>query len=149
MKLNDYQIKLIDRNITRSGVTIHSLRNDLLDHICCSIEDKMDAGLDFRQSYIESFMVFGNSGLRKIQKETEFEIHNKHSIYSALAFILNFIMNWLYFFGSIAFVLVPLIFANFANDIKVAFYFMPFTLFGIYILLYGINYKEFKLNYLY
>ena len=149
MILTDQQLDLVSRGIYKSGVTMNNLRDDLLDHISCSIEEKMEDGKEFRESFIETFRAFGLGGLRRVQKETEYTVANRRSFWHYVALSLDYSINVLYLLGSIAYTLLPLLFAYFAGDIKVAIVCSPFSLIGLYILRYGIDYKKFDLRYLY
>ncbi|PCH68997.1 MAG: hypothetical protein COC01_02610 [Bacteroidetes bacterium] len=149
MTLTEEQIDIVDQGIYKSGVTMQSLRHDLLDHISCSIEDKMEDGMDFRESFIETFRAFGLGGLRRVQKNTEYTVANRRSFWHYVAISLDYSINVMYLLGSIAYTLLPFVFAYFAGDIKVAIICSPFTLTGLYILRYGIDYKKFALRYLY
>jgi hypothetical protein len=56
---------VLDKNITDDG-----LRNDLLDHLCCVVETKMDAGKEFGVALSEAILELAPDGLNEIQLET-------------------------------------------------------------------------------
>ena len=69
-QLTDAQANTIYDLLLDSGVSLDSLRVDLLDHLCCMVEQKMDNGLDFGQSLSLSIQEFGLSNLAEIQEAT-------------------------------------------------------------------------------
>ncbi|MEJ6735932.1 MAG: hypothetical protein QNK84_02690 [Flavobacteriales bacterium] len=48
------------------------LSYDLVDHICCMIEEKMESGKNYASALDESIASFGKKGIRQIQEETTF-----------------------------------------------------------------------------
>ncbi|MEG1612203.1 MAG: hypothetical protein RRZ83_07185 [Alistipes sp.] len=44
MILNENQTQRVKRYLTQAGIENHSVFNDLLDHVCCLIEERMDHG---------------------------------------------------------------------------------------------------------
>jgi len=52
------------------GVSYDELQIDLLDHISCMVEQKMDNGLDFRESLTLSTHEFGLSNFSELQEAT-------------------------------------------------------------------------------
>jgi hypothetical protein len=44
-ELTETEIDLISRDIDQQGLTYTLLKNELLDHICCSIEEDMEKGM--------------------------------------------------------------------------------------------------------
>ena len=41
-ELNKKEIEILNREIEKQGLTYTQLQNELLDHLCCDIETKMD-----------------------------------------------------------------------------------------------------------
>lgn len=70
--LNENQVDEIRQLIEARGAEMEELTNDLLDHICCMIEDRMSLESDFHKVLQETMAVFGNNGIRNIQDETTF-----------------------------------------------------------------------------
>jgi hypothetical protein len=69
-ELSEYQIDFVSEEIKSRGVNLDSLHNDLLDHICTSIERKMDEGLGFDSAFVQSIKLFGPNGLMQVQHQT-------------------------------------------------------------------------------
>jgi hypothetical protein len=75
--LTDEQIDFIAEDIRRRGVSLKSLEDDLLDHICCFIE-QTDDQRPFEQVYLGALDSFGHNGLQLIQDETLFLINQPY-----------------------------------------------------------------------
>lgn len=69
-KVTDEQIDFILDNIKTNGVTIEDLQYNLLDHICCIVEDEMPEGEDFYKFYGNIMPRFFNKELKEIEQET-------------------------------------------------------------------------------
>ncbi len=63
---------LVDR-----GLTLDLLIDDILDHVCCLVEDFMDQGDDFNASYHRALSSIGENRLMEIQHETILNLDNK------------------------------------------------------------------------
>lgn len=48
--LSNNQVNIINDLIVQNGVHLNELKIDIIDHICCMVEKKMDSGMDFRES---------------------------------------------------------------------------------------------------
>ena len=67
--LSDQQIDLILDDIRAHGITIESLQENLLDHVCIIIEQELEAGGDFEQCYSRVIRAFYKEELREIEEE--------------------------------------------------------------------------------
>src|SRR5687768_13927275 len=76
--LADAQIDFIAGDIRRRGVFSESLQEDLLDHICCYIEEQPDDERPFEEIYRQALDAFGQSGLQGIQDETLYLINQPY-----------------------------------------------------------------------
>lgn len=82
MPLNNEHIDYIIKDIHKRGVVYEPLQDELIDHICTSVEEQMEEGKNFIEAYRYVLRSFGNSpGLQETQKET---IHTKNSILKAM-----------------------------------------------------------------
>ena len=75
--LTDEQIDFIAEDIRNRGISLKSLEDDLLDHICCFIE-QTDDQRPFEQVYLKALEAFGHNGLQQIQDETLFLINQPY-----------------------------------------------------------------------
>jgi len=69
--LTDQQIDFIINDISARGVEMESLQQDLLDHICCIIEQEFEANGDFEHFYKSTIKTFYKKELREIEEETK------------------------------------------------------------------------------
>jgi hypothetical protein len=74
----------IDKNIERirvdligRGLTCEPLLDDLLDHVCCMIEEEMRSGGDFNASYDKVVGSIGEKRLPEIQHQTFLNLNKK------------------------------------------------------------------------
>lgn len=58
--------------ILARGAEMEELTNDLLDHICCMIEERLTRESDYDEVLHETMAVFGKDGIRNIQDETTY-----------------------------------------------------------------------------
>lgn len=57
-----------------------SLRDDLIDHLCCVVEYKMKGGIDFESALGQAVHELAPNGLKKIEDETFFLINSSKII---------------------------------------------------------------------
>lgn len=68
--INDKQIDYILSDISARGVGMESLQQNLLDHICCIIEQNLEENGDFESFYQETVRTFYKAELWEIEEET-------------------------------------------------------------------------------
>ena len=68
--ITDEQIEYILNDIRRNGVEMEDLQLNLLDHICCIMEQELKETDDFEQFYQDTVRRFYNTELREIETET-------------------------------------------------------------------------------
>lgn len=68
--LSEQQIDKIFDLIVDNGVSYESLQVDLLDHVCCMVEQKMDEGKSFGDSLKLALQEFGYKHFSEIQEAT-------------------------------------------------------------------------------
>jgi putative ABC transport system permease protein len=91
MKLKDAQIELIEKDLGRKGITYDPLHEDLVDHVCSEIEERMEKGESFRNAYDRVMDRFEQRGLPELNKETV-------SILSHFTMLSNFLTSSLRLF---------------------------------------------------
>jgi len=64
------QIQQIERDVYQENLSYSHLQDDLIDHICCDLEERMKSGTSFESAYREVQENIGDKGLRKIQQDT-------------------------------------------------------------------------------
>nr|WP_294859675.1 hypothetical protein [uncultured Fluviicola sp.] len=78
VRVSDEQVDFILHEIEARGVTIEDLQWNLLDHMCCIIENEMSETDNFDQFFQGLLPRFFNDNLREIQEETELLLTFKH-----------------------------------------------------------------------
>jgi hypothetical protein len=76
--LTDDQIDYIAADLSARGLEMESLRDDLLDHVCCIIERELEANGDFRLCYDRVIRTFYKKDLREIETETLLLLQHKN-----------------------------------------------------------------------
>jgi hypothetical protein len=69
-RISDQQIDYILSDIGARGVEMESLQQNLLDHICCIIEQNLEANGDFESFYQKTIQTFYKDALWEIEEET-------------------------------------------------------------------------------
>ncbi|PHR24022.1 MAG: hypothetical protein COA38_16735 [Fluviicola sp.] len=70
-ELSDDQVEYILNNIEKRGVTTEDVRDNILDHVCCIIENEFTVGKDFYKAYEDTIARFYTKELSEIERETE------------------------------------------------------------------------------
>ncbi len=68
--INDEQIDYILNDIRRRGVEMEDLQYNLLDHICCIVEQNLESGGNFEDFYSKTIPKFFKHELWEIEEET-------------------------------------------------------------------------------
>ena len=71
-------IEIISEEVSGAGITLSHLRDELIDHLCCQVEDEMQTGLTFDMAFEKVKSILGHKGLRKVQEDTLFLIDKKY-----------------------------------------------------------------------
>ena len=69
-ELTEFQVDLIDAYIKENGVAQNELQEDLLDHLCTSVETQLQQGKSFEEAFQHTITLFGPGGLKQVQTET-------------------------------------------------------------------------------
>lgn len=136
--IGDKQIDFIESHLKKNGITRTDLRNDLIDHICCCIQERMNFGTDFQSAFTATIENFGN--LRAIEIETNKAVFNRDSIATKILTCLNFSLTTLLFLTAVCCVILPIIGIIVYGLVFLSFF--PFILAGILVCLNGIDYKK-------
>ena len=81
MRVSSEQITHIHEVIDQSSINIETLKDDLLDHLCCVVEVKMTNGIEFEISLKEALDELAPDGLNTIQRETIFLLNSTKIIF--------------------------------------------------------------------
>jgi hypothetical protein len=79
VKLTSSQLETIRQEVDFSEISISTLQDDLLDHLICSVEDKLNDGNSFSYALNNSVLELAPKGFKQIEKET-IDLLNHNSI---------------------------------------------------------------------
>ena len=77
-ELSVRNIDQIINDIRRQEITFPHLADELIDHICCDVEDEMKSGLSFHDAYLAVKERIGHRRLKEIQEETLYAVDTKY-----------------------------------------------------------------------
>lgn len=110
-ELNEQQIDLISAYIRKHGVASDELHDDLLDHVCTSIENLMAEGQSFEDAFAKTIKLFGPGGLQQVQQQTFEFLTEMNETMKKVAFVFGLASAFLLLAGTI-FKLLHLMGAN-------------------------------------
>lgn len=91
-KLTDEQIDFIVTQINNSQIESSELREDLVDHFCCVIEEYIKQGMNFEKSYNKAYQIVCPNGFDEIYQETILLLTSKKIIImKKLLYLIGFI----------------------------------------------------------
>ncbi len=71
-------IDQISRDISRQEINFSHLLDELIDHVCCDVENEMHEGLSFEDAYKRVKKRIGPGRIKEIQEETLFAVDTKY-----------------------------------------------------------------------
>lgn len=122
--ITDEQIDYILSDLRRHGVETEDLQLNLLDHICCIVEQNLGEGEDFESFYHQAVRRFYVRDLKEIEEETQLLLTFKNyyamrkimiigGATAAVAFILGSFFKLMYWPGAAAFFLLGVVLVSF------------------------------------
>jgi hypothetical protein len=79
-ELSISNIEQIGRDISSQDICFSHLLDELIDHVCCDVENEMSKGCDFDEAYSRVRKRIGNNRFSEIQKETLYMVDKKYRI---------------------------------------------------------------------
>lgn len=70
MKLSNEQIGNIRQRLEEANFTLSTLEDDVFDHVCCVVEERLDKGDDFDVALVKALEDAAPQGLNALQFET-------------------------------------------------------------------------------
>lgn len=99
-KLTDKQVDFIFDQVNKSLIDSEELKEDLIDHFCCIIEENMQRGKSFKESYNRAYQIICPNGLNEIYQESIFLLSSKRiKIMKKLLFVTGFIVAFILMMG--------------------------------------------------
>jgi hypothetical protein len=77
-ELTLHHIDQISSDISRQEIVFSHLLHDLIDHVCCDVENEMQNGLSFSEAYRKVKQKMGSRRLKEIQEETLYSVDTKY-----------------------------------------------------------------------
>jgi len=99
-ELTDKELKILSKEIDKQGLTYTQLQKELLDHLCCDIEAKMEEGIEFLKAFEEVRQRLENDRIQQIQEETLLLINQKYRMMKKFMYILGTIAPSLLIIGA-------------------------------------------------
>ncbi|MCB0489685.1 MAG: ABC transporter permease [Cyclobacteriaceae bacterium] len=84
MRLKESQIEFIEQDLRDRGIVYHDLHEDMVDHICSAVEERMSNGASFGDAYHEALKPFTTRRLAKLERETTSSLNSFTMIKSYL-----------------------------------------------------------------
>jgi hypothetical protein len=138
-KLSEQQIDFILNDIKSRGVVMEDLQLNLLDHICCIVENELNLDDDFDKVYQDIITRFFKKELKEIEEETILLLTFKNyytmkkimvisGIFSVATFLLGLFLKFMHlpgagvflFFGimTLSLIFLPLLFVLKIKDVN-------------------------------
>jgi len=96
MKLTAEQEQAIEKLVDSQGLSIRTLRDDVVDHLCCVVESELGKGTSFEQLLENATADLAPNGLKDIQDKTLFLLNAKRIL------LMKKIMYGIGFLGSLS-----------------------------------------------
>jgi hypothetical protein len=77
-ELSISNIEQIGKDIGNQDICFSHLLDELIDHVCCDVENEMSKGYDFDEAYSRVKLKIGPGRFSQIQKETLFAVDTKY-----------------------------------------------------------------------
>ena len=87
MELNKSQINYIISDLHRRGLVYQPLEEEMVDHVCTMVEEKIESGMRFMEAYQSALILFGN--------DQEIENIQQQSLYNTYSNSIDMINNYL------------------------------------------------------
>lgn len=90
MNLTPEQLKVIRTVVENSNIQIRTLGEDLMDHLCCAVEKRMENSMSFESALKESLEDFAPNGLANIEQETIYLLNfNKYTHMKKIMYLVG------------------------------------------------------------
>jgi hypothetical protein len=139
MELNSRQIRIVEWDIAHNGIYLPTLKEDVLDHLCCLLEEELKSTTDFRTAYLKVRNQMGS--LKVLQYKTDKEILS-HQHMERFVNILNYIAVFLYLLLGVGMFAGPLLLSIIELDIIYSVLTLPLIIMGYVIIFTRIDYRK-------
>lgn len=97
-ELTERETTIIEEQLKKSELQYHPLQEELLDHLCCFVEEKMWEGQTFPEALHALQAVFKKDEMKEIETETLSLLHSKSKIMKQLSLAVLPIILLLFFY---------------------------------------------------
>ena len=108
MKLTDEQVEAIKAYVEAQKVKIPSLRDDLIDHLCCVIERELGKGQSFEDLLYQAVADIAPNGLQELEHKTLFLLNAQRLLFLKRLLYLTGFGSAVAFTGGVVFKLLQL-----------------------------------------
>lgn len=84
LELTENQVLQVQSRLEESSLKYEPLQEELLDHLCCAVEENMYEGMPFSEAKDDAFHQFGAGEFEEIERNTLLLIKNKYFIMKKL-----------------------------------------------------------------
>ncbi len=77
-ELSLYNIEQISNDVRKQEISFSHLLDELIDHVCCDVEQEMQNGIEFSEAYRRVKQKMGSRRLKEIQEETLYAVDTKY-----------------------------------------------------------------------
>lgn len=84
-ELTPQQIDIVSRYVKMHNIVFSHLCDDLIDHLCCDLEESVRKGVEFNEAFRQLKQKIGKGGLTKIQQDTLYAVDSKYRTMRNLA----------------------------------------------------------------
>lgn len=102
-QLTNEQIQFIKEKINNSEIQSQELKDDLIDHFCCFIEDEVTKGSDFSSAYEKAYYIICPDGFDELENETFFLLNHKKIKFMKRIIYISAYLSAIVFASSIVF----------------------------------------------
>lgn len=97
--LDGYLVR-INKDLASKGLTYDDLREDILDHICCMVEEDMESGEDFESSYRRIMSGIDDAVLPDLQHQTLLLLDKKFQKMKKITYVIGLVGSLLAITGA-------------------------------------------------
>lgn len=101
LTLSVIQTEIIASDVSRAGLSLTHLQEEMIDHLCCQVEELMNQGMDFDEARNSVLKVTGVKELKKIQENTILLIDKKYRIMKKTMKVFGIVSLALIAFGTV------------------------------------------------
>ncbi|MGC4020720.1 MAG: hypothetical protein QM734_01645 [Cyclobacteriaceae bacterium] len=99
MILSADHIQYIRNTIESSEISRRLMQEDLIDHLCCAVEDKMKVGINFTRAFQDSVNELASEGFKELERETYYLLNYKVILMKKFKYSIMLLSSMSFCFG--------------------------------------------------